>query len=237
MIKLPAILSNAFKTKNAKGLALRCGLGLMAGFILMVPISIYAQNIAAQAELPEMYKGNPKAPVEVVQYASATCSHCAHWHNTVWPEFEIKYVKTGKVKFTFREVATQPANVAFGVYMVGRCAAAKPPAKMTASTAYFTVVDGFLKDQAKVAQSGDALTEIKALAALVGMDDAALDACLKDEALFQKVRGRMEKTMQANKVESTPTFFVNGVRLDGETELKDFDAAITAAQKPKKKSS
>ncbi|OYW78998.1 MAG: hypothetical protein B7Z26_08805, partial [Asticcacaulis sp. 32-58-5] len=159
MIRLPAILSNALKSKSAKGLALRCGLGLLAGFAVMVPISIYAQNITAQAELPEMYKGSAKAPVEVVQYASATCSHCAHWHNTVWPEFEKKYVRTGKVKFTFREVATQPANVAFGVYMVGRCAAAKPPAKMTPSTAYFTVVDGFLKDQAKVIETGDVMME------------------------------------------------------------------------------
>ncbi|OYW79056.1 MAG: hypothetical protein B7Z26_08690 [Asticcacaulis sp. 32-58-5] len=79
--------------------------------------------------------------------------------------------------------------------------------------------------------------EFKTLAGRVGMDNAALDSCLKNETLFKKVRDRMEKSIQADKVEGTPTFFVNGVRLDGETELADFDAAISGAQKSKKKSS
>ena len=72
--------------------------------------------------LPDMVLGNPKAPVTVVEYASAACPHCAAWNKDNWPAFRDKYVATGKVKYVFREILTNPAEYALAGFLIGRCA-------------------------------------------------------------------------------------------------------------------
>src|SRR3954462_13665315 len=66
--------------------------------------------------------GNPKARVEVVEYASASCPHCARFATAVFPAFRKKYVATGKVHFTFREVLPPPVPVAAAGFLIARCA-------------------------------------------------------------------------------------------------------------------
>ncbi|PZO77774.1 MAG: disulfide bond formation protein DsbA, partial [Micavibrio aeruginosavorus] len=47
--------------------------------------------------------GNADAPIKIIEYASMTCGHCAHFHNDVLPALKEKYVDTGKVFIEFRE--------------------------------------------------------------------------------------------------------------------------------------
>src|ERR1700749_2126770 len=103
-----------------------------------------APPVASLAE--EMSMGNPKAPVTVVEYASASCPHCAAFNNDVFPEFKKKYIDTGKVRYAFREFLTPPAEFAALGFLTARCAGDKK---------YFPLLDALFHAQAGIYGSGD----------------------------------------------------------------------------------
>ncbi|MBW8733124.1 MAG: DsbA family protein [Asticcacaulis sp.] len=161
--------------------------------------------------LPDMTLGNPKAPVTVVEYASAACPHCAAWNKENWPAFRDKYVATGKVKYVFRELLTNPAEYALAGFLIGRCAVAQSKTPQSSAN-YFTVVDTFFKNQAT------GLSTMKQL------------DCVTDQGQIDAFYKTMNTHAEADKIHSTPTFIVNGKTVEGH-EMKDIDAAIAAAAK------
>ncbi len=64
--------------------------------------------------------GSDKAPVTIIEYASMTCPHCAHFSEHTFPELQKRYIDTGKVRFIFREFPLD-ALAAAG-FMLARCA-------------------------------------------------------------------------------------------------------------------
>ncbi|TIT86704.1 MAG: DsbA family protein, partial [Mesorhizobium sp.] len=49
--------------------------------------------------LPEKQLGKDDAKVTIVEYASMTCPHCAHFNDTTFPELKTKYIDTGKARY------------------------------------------------------------------------------------------------------------------------------------------
>src|ERR1700759_4001989 len=68
-------------------------------------------------EADDMTMGSPHAPVTVIEYASASCPHCARFNNEVFPAFKAKYIDTGRVFYVFREFLTAPAEVAAASFL------------------------------------------------------------------------------------------------------------------------
>src|ERR1700760_4511976 len=89
----------------------------------------------------DMSLGNPTAKVTVIEYASASCPHCAKFNNEVYPAFKAKYIDTGKVFYIFREFLTQPVELAAAAFMLARCA---PRGR------YFGVIDGMFHAQEEI---------------------------------------------------------------------------------------
>lgn len=177
-----------------------------------------ANKLPAQAG--DMSLGSPKAKVQVVEYASLSCSHCASFHNEVFPAFKAKYVDTGKVRYTLREMLTPPAEVAAAGFLLARCAG---PGK------YFKVVGEVFASQARWTE-GDLKPIFVDIAKANGLSEPQFEACLTDQAALQALNGRVKAALDAG-VNSTPTFFVNGKKFEGEMSLKQLDAAIAAAGK------
>src|SRR6185503_7987265 len=100
--------------------------------VLIAALAFGLTAAAAPAAEDGMARGNPKAKVTVVEYASVGCPHCGNWARNVWPEFRARYVDTGKVRFVLREAITGDAELATAGFLTARCAG---PAK------YFQVVD------------------------------------------------------------------------------------------------
>src|SRR5262245_13310168 len=76
------------------------------------PDTAVAQTAGGEVPLAELMQPGPlgdevlgtaNAPVTIIEYASMTCPHCAHFHKTVYPDLKKKYIDTGKVRFIFRE--------------------------------------------------------------------------------------------------------------------------------------
>ena len=186
-----------------------------------------AKPAAAAPASDAMSLGNPKAKVVVEEYASASCTHCAHFNNDVFPEFKKKYIDTGKVRYTLREFLTPPENVAAAGFLVARCS---PPDK------YFPVLDAFFHSQAEMYEKRDLRTPLMAAGKVGGLDEAAVEACLKDAPRIEALKTRIEEA-QARGVDSTPTFFFNGEKVkEGAMTLAEIDQAYAAAlKKPAKK--
>ena len=81
-----------------------------------VPIA----ELMAPGPLGDNVLGSPDAPVTIIEYASMTCPHCAHFHETTYPQLKAKYIDTGKVRFIFREFPLD--QLAAAGSMLARCA-------------------------------------------------------------------------------------------------------------------
>jgi protein-disulfide isomerase len=173
------------------------------------------------APLPDdMSLGNPHAKVTVVEYASASCPHCARFNNNVFPEFKKRYIDTGKVHYVLREYLTQPVEIAAAGFLLARCAG---------KDKYFRTLDEFFHGQEQMYQTGDAMALIIKVGTDAGLSNDQIKTCLSDDASQKALNDRVEKYATVDKVESTPTFVVNGVKLpesDHEVNLADLGAAI-----------
>ena len=67
------------------------------------PQTVPTAELMKPDALPDMAMGNDKAPVTIIEYASMTCPHCAHFQETTFPELKKRYIDTGKVRYIFRE--------------------------------------------------------------------------------------------------------------------------------------
>jgi len=167
-----------------------------------------------------MTLGDPKAKVTVVEYASASCPHCARFNNQVFPAFKKKYIDTGKVFYVYREFLTDPVEVAAAGELLARCGG---------KDRYFAVLDDFFRGQAKAYETGDIRGLLLSAGAKAGLTEAQVSACLGDQAAAQALRTRVQHYAETEGVELTPTFKINGQKLpelDHEVVLTDLDAAI-----------
>src|SRR5918999_2822427 len=101
-------------------------LGSAIGAAMLLPNDwAFAQNVSPQdlatpGPLGDIVQGSADAKVTIIEYASLTCSHCATFHNTTYPELKKRYIDTGKVRYILREFPLDP--LAAGAFMLARCA-------------------------------------------------------------------------------------------------------------------
>jgi protein-disulfide isomerase len=159
--------------------------------------------------------GNPDAPITIVEYASLTCPHCAHFTNEVLPELKKKWIDTGKAKLVLRDYPLD--EPALRAAMIARCA---PPDR------YYAYVDTFFGAQEKWVKP-DYREPLARLVKLGGMSKEEFDNCLKNTALENKiVEGRLIASKELD-VNSTPTFFINGTKFTGAPTVEEFDKVLS----------
>ncbi|MBP7815442.1 MAG: DsbA family protein [Phenylobacterium sp.] len=177
------------------------------------------------ADAADMTLGDPKAPVKITEYASASCTHCATFNNEVFPALKAKYIDTGKVHYTFKEFLTPPVEVAAAAFLTARCAG---------KDKYFSVLDAVFQAQNEMFTTGDMRGVLLRVAQSAGMTEPQFNACITDEAALKALNARVEKASRDEKITATPTFLINGEKMkEGEATLAEFDAAIAAAQAKK----
>ena len=169
---------------------------------------------AEPAAVIDMTLGNPDADVTLIEYASFTCIHCANFHNNSWDQLKADFIDSGKIKFVYREVYFDRFGLWAG--MLARC---QGPIK------YFPITkllferrdDWLLKSDAEIADG------LRRIGRIAGMNDETINACLADSAKAQALVAEYQKNKDADGVESTPSFLINGknVRNPGYSALKE----------------
>lgn len=175
--------------------------------------------LAAASPLGDRILGRADAPVVMVEYASATCPHCAEFHEKVLPLIKAEYIDTGKVRFIFREFPLD--QVALAAFMLARCV---PEDK------YFATIDLMFRRQG-IWTKGDKPAELLKVTQMAGMDKAGFDACLKRDDLAKAIVESSKNAAKDFGIKGTPAIFVNGQMIDGHKEMTEVKAAIDAAIK------
>lgn len=177
----------------------------------------------ATAEMPfldqDMVLGDPNAPIELIEYASLTCNHCAAFHNVVLPRIKEKYVDTGKVKIVMRSFLLNAVDATAS--LLTRCVPEKR---------YFKFMEVLFQQQEKwynipeyqrLAGIHDARTanmmfvdstigEVSKIARQLGLNNKKIEACIANEKIGEYLYSVHQEGMQKYKVTATPTILVNG---------------------------
>ena len=171
----------------------------------------------------DMTMGDPKAPVKMVEYASASCTHCATFSNTVLPAFKAKYIDTGKVHYTLKEFLTPPNELAAAGFLTARCAG---------KDKYFSVLDAIFRSQQEIFQTGDMRGVLLRVAQSAGLTESQFNTCITDETALKALNARVERAIKQDKVTGTPAFFINGKSVgSGEISLAALEKAVAEASK------
>ena len=210
--------------------ALKLGLGLAAVSMLAAfelarpalaqrkkpgPTDIPMDELMKPGPLPELVLGSADAPITVVEYASMTCGHCAHFHTTVFPILKEKYMDTGKVRFIMREFPLD--NLAAAASMLARCAGDGKTFPLISVL--------FAKQDDWAFVKGDPRPELLKFAKQAGFTQESFEKCLTDQKLLDDIAAVRSRAAETFGVNATPTFFVNGKKLNG-VGLADFEKAF-----------
>jgi protein-disulfide isomerase len=190
---------------------------LAATLALALPSIGLAQE---KHEVVEMTMGDPNAPVTLVEYAMFTCPHCAAFHAEVFPQLKANFIDTGKVRLVFREVYFNKPSL--WAAMIARCAPADR---------YFGIVDVLFTKQeewAGVTNTEEMLGALYGIGRQAGLTDAQMDACLQDRPFAEALVAEFQKNQQADGIEATPTFLINGKKVSN-AGYEEFESELNAA--------
>ncbi len=182
------------------------------------PVSVAATPDAATlmaVQAGDHVLGDPKAPVTIIEYASLTCSHCAHFHTQILPDIKKKWIDTGKVKLVYRDFPLD--QVAVKAAQIAECAG---------KDKYFGVLDLIFRGQPQWATGTDPVAELAKPLRIAGMGEAEIKACLANDAMMSAVLNDY-RSGEALGVNATPTLFIGGELYRGSRSVEDLDRAIT----------
>ena len=179
--------------------------------------TVAAAELMKPDALPEMVMGDDKAPVTVIEYASMTCPHCAHFQEVTFPELKKRYIDTGKVRYIFREFPLD--SLAAAAFMLARCSGQDDKTK------YFAMIDTMFRQQQQWAVEKP-IPPLLAIAKQAGFTEKSFDACLSNQKVLDGIESIRQRAVNQFKVESTPTFFINGTKFPGALSIEDMAKAI-----------
>ncbi len=197
-------------------------------------------EIATMTDRGSYLLGNPNAPVKLVEYASITCPHCAEFTATAATPLRERYVRSGQVSWEYRPYMIFPTDP--GIFLLLHCLGPQP---------FFRVAEQLYADQSNwlgriqslpqdQLQQIDGLPPAQKAAALVrlagldqffrqrGLPEARANACLADSAALQQLQQISTHGTNEDGVTGTPTFFVNGEKVDT-ADWRDLEARLRTA--------
>jgi len=187
------------------------------------PLAAVISNRSIPLKPTDMVRGSPTAPVTIVEYASMTCPHCAAFEKEVVPKLVKDYVQPGKVKMVFREYPLDGA--AHMASAVARC---------LSGDQYFSFIDLLFANQMnwiKVDGSGQFTKEsilegLTQQGRFAGLSGDKVKACADDKKNLALVDENWMEGQTKYNVNSTPTFFINGVMHAGEIPYEELQKIL-----------
>lgn len=186
--------------------------------VAQATVALDAKALAPRKEGDDMVMGSDKAPVTIIEYASLTCPHCAHFDETTFPDLKSQYIDKGLVKYVYRDFPLD--RMALRAAQIARCAG---------PDRYFGFIDAIFRQQMTWTTGKDEnaiLDNLKNLARQGGLPEDKAEACLKDKSLQDAVLAQSLQGEKEFKVDSTPTLIINGEKHPGALSIEELKAII-----------
>lgn len=177
--------------------------------------NVSAQDLAVPGPLGDVAQGPADAKVTIIEYASLTCGHCAAFHQRTYPELKKRWIDSGQVRYILREFPLDP--LATAGFMLARC---------DGEGKFYPIVDLLFQQQRAWTATDKPLDALRQMMRQAGFSQEKFDSCLKDQKLYDAVNAVKNRGMETFKVDSTPTFFINGQRHPGNLSIDEIEAII-----------
>jgi protein-disulfide isomerase len=171
-------------------------------------------KVLAPGPLPELAMGDP-AGVQIVEYASLTCPHCAAFSKEIFPQLKAAYIDTGKARFTFREFSRNTLDVAG--FLLARC---------LGDDKAFAADELLFAEQDKWAFADKPLEPLIAAMRPTGLTQEKATECLKNQKLADGIVAIAKRANDDVKLTGTPTFVIDGKVYGGELTLDQLKAIL-----------
>ncbi len=180
-----------------------------------------ASDTSGQFGVTEMVMGEADAPIEMIEYASFTCPHCANFHQNVLPQIKENYIDSGEVKLVYREVYFDK----YGMWasLIARCGG---------EDKFFGLAKLFYESQSEWVRAGSEAAiadELRKIGRIAGLDSDNIDACLSDSEKLQNLLEWYQANAEAHQIQATPSFVIDGKKYSNmpyEDFAEIFDAKL-----------
>lgn len=193
-------------------------LGLAFFVLVLAPAPVPAAVVSLEEALAEKSIGSADAPVVMHEYASLSCPFCAAFQNDILPKIKAAYINTGKVRLVYHDFPL--GELAVTAAMVARCSGDKN---------FFPLIDALYKDQKSWSRSDTPLDALAGIARLGGMSEDDVYDCVENEALLAEIQKRAKEAKDVKGVHTTPTFFIEGLKIPGNLPFEDFQDILDKA--------
>ncbi len=180
------------------------------------PAEVSVEELMKPTDLPDLAVGPADAKITIVEYASMTCPHCAHFTNDVFEPLKKKYIDTGKVRYIFRDFPLD--NLAAAVSMLARCV--EPEKALPMIETFYS------KQQDWAFAEGSPVPKLFDIAKQAGFTQESFDKCLTNQKLLDQITAERTRASETFGVNATPTFFINGKKLQDAPTLEAFDKVL-----------
>ncbi len=177
-------------------------------------------SLITNAPLPgDFVLGNRKAKLVMIEYASLSCPHCAHFHNKMLPDLQKEFIDTGKMMFIFRPYPLNESALKASILI--DCIGEKQGAER-----YYTFARVLFDQQSKWAFEGNYMDALQTFASVGGIDKTMFNQCVADPTREMKILNLKKVATDELKIPHTPYFFIGGERYEGERSVEAFTQAI-----------
>jgi len=186
------------------------------GWALLLSVPAVRPLAAQKLDLADLGhdRGNPEAPIAVVEFADFGCDACADFARDTWPGLLREAVDSGTVVWKLIPVALGPPGGADGA-RAAECAGRQN------ENAFWGMHDLLFGNQDAWRGADDREAYFERYADRLGLSDAAFRSCWEEDGEDEAIdRGNAAAAVLG--IHAVPTFFVNGYRLDGAVTLKAF---------------
>lgn len=168
-------------------------------------------------------KGDPRAPITVVEFGDFGCGACAQFATETWPAIEAEFVRTGQVRWKFVPFILGPFRNSRPATAAALCAAEQH--------AFWPVHDRLYQEQQGWSATRNPGPLLRELALRSGMDSAQFDRCYQSKETAGQIR-ELTKLARQLSVNATPTFLVGERRVRGALPLELFRQVLLEAAQP-----
>ncbi len=168
--------------------------------------------------LSPRYLGSPSAPIQVTEFFSMTCSHCASFHTQTFPKVKTRLIDEGLVRFEMRAFPLD--GLALRAHAMAR---ALPMQK------YYPMIDLLMEKQLAWISATDPIDALRKIANSAGFSGAEFNSITENRPLLERIVQMRQDAVQNFDIKATPSFVINNeTTISGRLSFEEFAKKINA---------